>query len=65
MSDQSFDVVIVGGGLSGSSLASVLARDGHEVLVLEREIEFVTVFGANGWRRGESSNSTRSDFAMC
>ncbi len=40
MSDRSFDVVIVGGGLAGSAAASVLARDGFEVLVLERETTF-------------------------
>jgi 2-polyprenyl-6-methoxyphenol hydroxylase-like FAD-dependent oxidoreductase len=34
------DVVIIGGGLAGATVASVLARYGLEVLVLEREIEF-------------------------
>ena len=34
------DVVMVGGGLAGSTLATVLARKGHEVLVLERETKF-------------------------
>jgi menaquinone-9 beta-reductase len=34
------DVVIVGGGLAGSTLATVLARKGHDVLVLERETKF-------------------------
>src|SRR5216683_2819127 len=38
--DESFDVVVVGGGLSGSAAASVLARAGSEVLVLERETAF-------------------------
>jgi len=38
--DESFDVVVVGGGLSGSAIASVLARAGSEVLVLERETAF-------------------------
>lgn len=34
------DVVIVGGGLGGSTLARVLARSGKKVLVLERETKF-------------------------
>jgi 2-polyprenyl-6-methoxyphenol hydroxylase-like FAD-dependent oxidoreductase len=38
--DETFDVVVVGGGLGGSSAASVLARAGSEVLVLERETAF-------------------------
>src|SRR5262245_23948300 len=35
-----FDVVIAGGGLGGSALATVLARSGRSVLVLERETKF-------------------------
>lgn len=34
------DVVVVGGGLAGSTLATVLARQGRKVLVLERETKF-------------------------
>jgi 2-polyprenyl-6-methoxyphenol hydroxylase-like FAD-dependent oxidoreductase len=34
------DVVIVGGGLAGATAASVLARNGLDVLVLERETAF-------------------------
>jgi 2-polyprenyl-6-methoxyphenol hydroxylase-like FAD-dependent oxidoreductase len=37
---ETFDVVIVGGGLAGSSTASALAQAGLEVLVVERETEF-------------------------
>ncbi len=37
---QSVDVVVVGGGLAGSALAGALARDGLEVLVLERTTTF-------------------------
>ncbi len=36
MSDEKFDVIIVGGGLAGSSAGYVLARAGLEVLVIER-----------------------------
>lgn len=34
------DVILVGGGLAGSTLATVLARKGRKVLVLERETQF-------------------------
>ena len=37
---MSKDVVVVGGGLAGSSLATVLARAGIGVLVLEKETRF-------------------------
>ena len=41
MPDESnFDVVIVGGGIAGSSLAGILARAGLEVAVVEREAKF-------------------------
>jgi 2-polyprenyl-6-methoxyphenol hydroxylase-like FAD-dependent oxidoreductase len=34
------EVVIVGGGIAGASLAVVLARAGREVLVLEQQPEY-------------------------
>src|SRR5688572_33383623 len=34
------DVITIGGGLGGSSLASTVARSGRKVLVLERETRF-------------------------
>ena len=35
-----YDLVIAGGGLAGSALAIVMARNGHRVLVVEREARF-------------------------
>jgi menaquinone-9 beta-reductase len=40
MTARSFDVVIAGGGLAGSSLAGVLARSGLGVLLVEKESGF-------------------------
>ena len=37
MSGQHFDVIVVGGGPSGSSTAALLAKEGRKVLLLERE----------------------------
>ncbi|MBV8996105.1 MAG: FAD-dependent monooxygenase [Pseudonocardiales bacterium] len=36
----SADVVVVGGGIAGSSLATVLASDGYQVVVLERQTAY-------------------------
>ena len=38
--NEMFDVIVVGGGLAGSSTATVLAQAGLDVLVLERETQF-------------------------
>ena len=35
-----YDLIVVGGGVAGSSLARRMAADGARVLVLEREVEF-------------------------
>ncbi len=40
MATSVFDVVVVGGGIAGSSLAAALASAGLEVLVVEREARF-------------------------
>jgi 2-polyprenyl-6-methoxyphenol hydroxylase-like FAD-dependent oxidoreductase len=37
---MNYDVIIVGGGLAGSTLASQLARAGYKILVLEKETKF-------------------------
>lgn len=37
---MSYDAIIVGGGLAGSTFADQLARTGYKVLVLERETRF-------------------------
>src|SRR5215467_4202796 len=40
MSNNSFDLLTIGGGLAASSLAIAMARAGARVLVLERETKF-------------------------
>ena len=40
MTSLSPDVVIVGGGIAGGTMATVLARNGLEVIVLERETNY-------------------------
>jgi 2-polyprenyl-6-methoxyphenol hydroxylase-like FAD-dependent oxidoreductase len=37
---MNFDVIIVGGGLAGSTLGRQLSRAGHKILILEKEIKF-------------------------
>lgn len=40
MTNGIYDIITVGGGLGGSSLAKVMAEHGARVLVLEREKQF-------------------------
>lgn len=40
---DSYDIIIVGGGIAGSGLATVLARGGKNVLLLEKSLEFQDV----------------------
>src|SRR5690606_17381144 len=37
MANELFDAIVVGGGPAGSTAATVLAKDGRKVLLLERE----------------------------
>jgi 2-polyprenyl-6-methoxyphenol hydroxylase-like FAD-dependent oxidoreductase len=37
---QTYDLIVVGGGIGGSALATVMARAGHSVLLLERSEAF-------------------------
>ena len=36
MSDSQYDVIILGSGIGGSTLAAILARDGFRVLMIEK-----------------------------
>jgi len=40
MAQSQYDLIIVGGGIGGSALATVMARAGRRVLVLERQATF-------------------------
>jgi flavin-dependent dehydrogenase len=57
--DRSVDVVVVGGGIAGSALATVLARDGYEVLVLERQTTYRDKVGARCSAAGGSPSCSR------
>ena len=54
--DVTVDVAIVGGGIAGAALATVLARDGCEVLLLERQTSYRDkvrgeILAAGAWPR--------------
>lgn len=40
MAERAYDLIIVGGGIGGSALATVMSRDGKRCLVLEKSLEF-------------------------
>jgi squalene monooxygenase len=37
--DKHYDIIIVGAGVAGSAAATTFARQGHEVLLLERSLK--------------------------
>lgn len=53
MTNPIYDIITVGGGLGGASLAKAMAAHGAKVLVLERETQFKDrVRGENIWSWG-------------
>lgn len=46
-------IILVGGGFCGLTTALLLARDGHEVLVLERDASAMPQSGADAWEAWE------------
>ena len=66
--DVTVDVAIVGGGIAGAALATVLARDGYTVLLLERQTSYrdkvrgeVLVCWAGGMLGGRDSTAGLAD----
>ncbi len=45
------DIIVLGGGLCGLASALLLARDGHEVTVLEQDPDPVPDTPAEAWER--------------
>ena len=53
-------ILVVGGGMGGLSTAMLLARDGHDVTVLERDPAPPPASGDEAWDRGSGRGSTSS-----
>ena len=51
-----FDAIILGSGLSGSIVASILARHGHSVLIIDRGVQVLSAHLVIG----ESNNTLDS-----
>jgi choline dehydrogenase-like flavoprotein len=71
MASLSPDVVIVGGGIAGGTMATVLARNGLEVSILERETKMLVAYyacfrlGAPAKRSLPLNNKKRSSYELC
>ena len=57
-------VIVIGAGFSGSAAALMLAADGHEVLVVDRDAGPVPAGPDEAWDRRASAN-TASPTACC
>src|SRR6266567_3810940 len=53
------DVIVAGGGPIGLATAMLLARDGHEVTVLEKDAEPTPASGDEAWERWERKGVTQ------
>jgi 2-polyprenyl-6-methoxyphenol hydroxylase-like FAD-dependent oxidoreductase len=73
MISASPDIVMVGGGIGGGALATVLARDGVEIVVLERETvfpdrvrgEWIAPWGVAEAKRLDLLNLLREHGGLC
>ena len=54
------DVLIIGGGICGLGTALLLARDGHDITVLERDAAPVPDTPQDAWERGSAGASRSS-----
>lgn len=72
MNRTSYDMVIIGGGLAGSALATPIARAGYDVLILEKERsfrdrvrgEFLAPWGVRNLRRLDLLDTLREAGAI-